>query len=103
MPDDEIELSITWSGAVEARLYLLVDNSELFATEANRVHGVGAVRHRYRAPAAAFHVLEWSLRFEGFTVRDLVAKAAVNGAPPTTLDAHAGDKQHQWIGRGAAP
>jgi hypothetical protein len=103
MADDEIEFSITWEGAVDARLYLLIDNSKLVATEVDRVHGTGALRHRYRAPAATFHILEWSLRFEGLTVRALVAKAAVNGAAPTTLDAHLGDKQHQWTSRGAAP
>ena len=100
---DEIEFIITWDGAAEASLHLVVDNDDLVATDRDGVVGAGKVRHRYRTAPAVFHVIEWSLRFEGRTVRNLVATASINGDKPVTLDAVRDDRKHLWVSRGAAP
>jgi hypothetical protein len=101
--NDEIVLTISWEGAAPARLHLLLDNAHLIATEADALDGVNEIHHRYRTNEAVFHVIEWSLRFEGATLHNLIARASVNGAAPTTLDAHPGDQPHIWASRGAAP
>lgn len=100
---DKLELTITWEGATQARLHLVVDNDDLIATDHDALVGVGSIKHQYQAPASVFHVIEWSLGFEGGAIRNAIARVSINGGPPVTLDAVRSEQKHLWLGRGAAP
>lgn len=103
MANDSVEFTITWDGAAGAKLHYAVDNDVVIATEADNHAGHGRISFTYPAAAAAVHVIEWSIFFPGATVRKLAAKAAINGATPSTLDKKDEDTKNKWASRGAAP
>jgi hypothetical protein len=103
MPNDNLQFTISWQGTAKARVHYVIDNGTVVKTETDGLEGHSPITCEYAAPAAAVHVLEWSLWFPGHTVKQLAATVAINGGAPVTLDAREDEAKNKWSGRGAAP
>ena len=103
MGNDKLELTISWQGASKARLHYAIDNDSVVATEGDNLEGYSPIICSYSTAATAIHVIEWSLWFPGSSVKELIAKVAINGEVPVTLDSKKDETKSKWASRGAAP